>query len=66
MFNKNACLLFSYTCFNSKRIQIHVINSTYLRFKCVIKSCCIFVLSEQGDVRKGRGGWDGKGVDGVS
>ena len=26
---------FSYMCFNSKRIQIHVMNSTYLRFKCV-------------------------------
>ena len=26
---------FSYTCFNSKRIQIHVTNSTCLRFKGV-------------------------------
>ena len=34
MFNKNACLLFSYTCFISKRIQIYVMK-TCPRFKCV-------------------------------
>ena len=53
--HKNAycflLLFFSYTCtcFNTKRIQIHVMNSTCPRFKCVKKLTAFYVLSKMLD-----------------
>ena len=37
---------FSYKCFNSKRIQIYVMNSTCLRIKCVKNRTAFYLLSK--------------------